>query len=117
MTKATKINRTAIMQEAWANYRQFNAKLPFCRRVFGEELSRAWSKAKLAAYKTCPINRARAAIAEVENKSKLTQADYARLGVLRAALRAHQEAAEAAPISFAKAKRNTIAEQPSARAA
>lgn len=116
METATGINRTAIMQEAWTNYRRFNSG-PFSRRHFGEELSRAWSKAKLAAYKTCPINRARAAIAVVENKSKLTQADYARLGVLRAALRAHQEAAEAAPIGIAKAKRNAVAEQPSARAA
>jgi len=29
-------NRTAIMQEAWANYRRFNAKLPFCRRVLSD---------------------------------------------------------------------------------
>lgn len=111
------INRTTIMQEAWTNYRRFNAGLPFYRRRFGEELSRAWSKAKLAAYNTCPINRTRSAIAIVECKNHLTQQDYARLGVLRAALRAHQEAADAAPISITKVKRHAVAEQPSARAA
>lgn len=96
------INRTAIMQAAWANYRRFNGGA-FNRRHFGEELSRAWSNAKMAAYKTCPINRTRAAIAAVESKSSLTQQDYARLGVLRAALRAHQQGVEQQNQFFARA--------------
>ena len=116
MKTSNTINRIAIMQKGWTNYRRFNSG-PFSRRHSGEELPRAWSKAKLAAYKACPINRARAAIAEVENKSKFTQADYACLGVLRAALRAHQEAAAASPISLTKAKRQAAPVLPSARAA
>ena len=88
------VDRTVIMQEAWTNYRRFNQGHPFNRRAFAGELKRAWAKAKLSAYNACPVNRTRSAVTALESKSRLTQQDYARLGVLRAALRAQLEQTE-----------------------
>ena len=95
MTQTTTLNRSDIMTAAWETYRRFNSTLPFCARAFGYELRIAWHKAKMAIARLCPIQRTRCAIAALESKAKLTQPDYARLGVLRAALYAKIEAAQA----------------------
>lgn len=95
MSDTLRVNRAYIMEEAWAAYRRFNQGRPFNRRAFAGELQRAWAKAKLSAYNACPINRTRSAITALESKNHLTQQDYARLGVLRAALRAQLEQSEA----------------------
>lgn len=95
MSNAAKPNLPSILQEAWTSYRRFNQGRPFNRRALAGELQRAWAKAKLSAYNACPINRTRSAITALENKNHLTQQDYARLGVLRAALRPQLEQSEA----------------------
>ena len=92
---ATTLNRTAIMNAAWETYRRFNSTLPFCIRAFAHELRIAWHSAKMAIAQACPIQRTRNAILALECKNHLTQKDYARLGVLRAALAAKVEAAQA----------------------
>lgn len=84
------INRTAIMQDAWAMYRRFHHHIAFSAKRFGMELRRAWHKAKMAIANECPIQRTRNAIITLESKTHPSQPDYARLGVLRAALRARQ---------------------------
>lgn len=100
MTDAATIDRAAIMTAAWEAYRRFNSG-GFCVRNFAHELRIAWHAAKMAIAHMCPIQRTRCAIAVVESKDHLTQQDYARLGVLRAALAAKVSAAqvhdEAAP--------------------
>lgn len=96
MTTAA-IDRTAILNEAWAAYRRFSANLPFCRKAFGSELRRAWAKAKLIAHNACPINRIRSAITALESKARLTDQDYARLAKLRSEMAAVDAHADAAP--------------------
>ncbi len=93
MAHTTTYDHTSVMQAAWAAYRRFKRGLAFCRKAFGGELRRAWASVKLAAFNTCPMNRTRAAIQVIENKTHLTQQDYARIGVLRTALRAKQAVA------------------------
>lgn len=92
-------NRSEIFKAAWAYQRagHFNA------RMFARDLAQAWHNAKskaaavIAATTMTEADRTRAAISDLENKDKWTQADYARNGVLRAALRAaveHENAAD-----------------------
>lgn len=92
-TMTQTINRAAIMTAAWETYKRFN-RGPFCVRNFAHELRIAWHAAKMAIARMCPIQRTRDAIAVVESKNHLTQKDYARLGVLRAALAAKVSAAQ-----------------------
>lgn len=88
MMPTATINRAAIMQDAWAMYRRFHHHVAFSAKRFGMELRRAWHKAKMALANECPVQRTRNAITALEGKNHLMQPDYARLGVLRAALRA-----------------------------
>jgi hypothetical protein len=86
------------MQAAWAFQRPgfFNA------RMFARDLRQAWHNAKakmaqaMAAATMTEADRTRAALSALENKDTWTQADYARAGVLRAAIRAAVEHEQAA---------------------
>ncbi len=81
--------------------------------LFAGQLARIWAEAKrrvrVAAQSATmsEADRTRAAIAALESKDRWTQADYARIGVLRAALRAAEEYEAASP-DYA-AKRDLIA--------
>ena len=65
--------------------------------LFATQLSRVWAEVKRRvaheqkAAEMTPADRTRHAIAALEGKDRWTQADYARIGVLRAALRAAQQ--------------------------
>lgn len=71
--------------------------------LFAIQLSRVWAEAKrrvaqaMRNAEMTPADRTRYAIAALEGKDRWTQADYARIGVLRAALRAAVEHEQAAP--------------------
>jgi hypothetical protein len=91
---------TAIMHHAWALVRKGNRAKFGLRILLRNAMRAAWSEAKHQAAmarralhlqaETPEARRTRAAIDALESKDRLTQPDYARLGVLRAALRAAQ---------------------------
>ena len=107
----------AIMTAAWEVVRKANVALYGFRTIMRRALKAAWSNAKHErAMKTRKkkqehaspeVIRIQGEIAILESKTHWEQPDYARIGVLRAALRAAQEH-EAAALDYA-AKRDLIA--------
>lgn len=107
MTTAGIFNRTAIMTHAWEIVRRANVALYGLRTILRRALRAAWSEAKhklamaraeqQAQTHSPEVARTRDAIAALEGKDRWTQADYARIGVLRAALRAAEDHEAAAP--------------------
>lgn len=101
MTTAATYNRTAIMTHAWGIVRRANVAKFGLRIILRRALRAAWGDAKhnrammlaeiQAASEGPEVARTRRAIAALEGKDRWTQADYARIGVLRAALRAAVE--------------------------
>ncbi|MFG6634533.1 hypothetical protein ACGYJ8_01145 [Sulfitobacter sp. 1A12126] len=110
-------NRKAIMTAAWEIVRKANVALYGFRVIMRRALKAAWANAKheramearqAKQAKASPeVVRIQDEIAVLESKTHWEQPDYARIGVLRAALRAAQEHAAAAP-DYA-AKRDLIA--------
>ncbi|WP_028955719.1 hypothetical protein [Sulfitobacter sp. 20_GPM-1509m] len=117
MTTTATFNRTAIMSHAWEIVRRANVELYGLRTILRRALRAAWSEAKhklaigqveqQAKAQSPEVARTREAIAALEGKDRWTQADYARIGVLRAALRAAEDHEAAAP-DYAE-KRDLIA--------
>ena len=101
MTAAATYSLTKIMTDAHAAAKACLAHAVYKGRsyasLFAGQLSRVWAETKrrVAATKIeatmSQADRTRAAIASLESKDRWTQADYARIGVLRAALRAAEE--------------------------
>lgn len=101
MTQTATYDLAAIMQDAWARVRRSNVA-KFCLRfILRNALRAAWSEAKhqramarlesQAAKEEPEVRRIKTSIAEIEGKNRWSQQDYARRGVLRAALRAAEE--------------------------
>ncbi len=117
MTTAATFDRTAIMHHAWEIVRRANVAKFGLWTILSRALRAAWSEAKhkhaaalieaKAKTQSPEVTRTREAIAALEGKDRWTQADYARIGVLRAALRASEDHAAAAP-DYAE-KRDLIA--------
>ncbi|MEQ5828484.1 hypothetical protein J3456_14055 [Sulfitobacter sp. NFXS29] len=98
MTTAATYNRKAIMNAAWEIVRKANVALYGFRTIMRRALKAAWANAKhkramevrqekqeQATPKVVCIQNE---IAILESKTHWAQPDYARIGVLRAALRA-----------------------------
>jgi hypothetical protein len=110
-------NRKAIMNAAWEIVRKANVALYGFRVIMRRALKAAWANAKheramearqAKQAKASPeVSRIQNEIVILESKTHWEQPDYARIGVLRAALRAAQEHEAAAP-DYA-AKRDLIA--------
>jgi len=117
MTTATQYNRKAIMTAAWEIVRKANIALHGFRTIMRRALKAAWANAKheramearqeKQEQASPEVARIQSEIAILESKTHWEQPDYARIGVLRAALRAAQEHEAAAP-DYA-AKRDLIA--------
>jgi len=117
MTTVTRYNRKAIMTAAWEIVRKANVGLYGFRVIMRRALKAAWANAKheramearqaKREHASPEVIRIQSEIAVLESKTHWEQPDYARIGVLRAALRAAQEHAAAAP-DYA-AKRDLIA--------
>ncbi len=107
MASAITYNRTIIMTEAHTAAKSCIGHVVYKGRTYASilatHLSRVWAEAKrrvvLARQEAemTPADRTRHAITALEGKDRWTQADYARIGVLRAALRAAVEHEQAAP--------------------
>ncbi|MFT6675922.1 MAG: hypothetical protein ACJAVM_002119 [Sulfitobacter sp.] len=101
MTQTATYDLTAIMQDAWARVRKSNVAKFGLRFILRNALRAAWSEAKhqwamarleaQAASESPEVRRIKTAITEIEGKNRWSQQDYARRGVLRAALRAAGE--------------------------
>ncbi|UWR32221.1 hypothetical protein K3759_09590 [Sulfitobacter sp. W027] len=110
-------NRKAIMTAAWEIVRKANVALHGFRAIMRRALKAAWANAKheramevreaKQALASPEVTRIQGKIAILESKTHWEQPDYARIGVLRAALRAAQEH-DAAAQDYA-AKRDLIA--------
>ncbi|WP_340262310.1 hypothetical protein [Sulfitobacter pontiacus] len=106
MKHSATYNRTAIMTHAWEIVRRANVAKFGLRTILRRALRAAWGEAKhkraialieeKAQTQSPEVARTREAIAALEGKDRWTQADYARIGVLRAALRAAVEHEQAA---------------------
>jgi hypothetical protein len=117
MTHSATYNRKAIMTAAWEIVRKANVALYGFRVIMRRALKAAWANAKheraMDALRekqeqaSPEVVRIQSEIAILESKTHWEQPDYARIGVLRAALRAAQEHEAAAP-DYA-AKRDLIA--------
>lgn len=117
MTIAAQYNRKAIMTAAWEIVRKANVAVYGFRVIMRRALKAAWANAKheramearqAKQAKASPeVVRIQDEIAVLESKTHWEQPDYARIGVLRAALRAAQEH-DAAAQDYA-AKRDLIA--------
>lgn len=117
MTTAAQYNRQAIMTAAWEIVRKANVALYGFRVIMHRALKAAWANAKHERAMNAlrdkqeqaspEVTRIQSEIAMLESKTHWEQPDYARIGVLRAALRAAQEHEAAAP-DYA-AKRDLIA--------
>ena len=117
MTTATQYNRKAIMTAAWEIVRKANIALHGFRTIMRRALKAAWANAKheramearqeKQEQASPEVARIQSEIAILESKTHWEQPDDARIGVLRAALRAAQEHEAAAP-DYA-AKRDLIA--------
>ncbi|MFG6543815.1 hypothetical protein ACGYLM_07365 [Sulfitobacter sp. 1A10445] len=117
MAEAARYNRKAIMTAAWEAVRKANLALYGFRTIMRRALKAAWANAKheramkardeQQAKASPEVARIQSEIAVLESKTHWERPDYARIGVLRAALRAAQEQAAAAP-DYA-AKRDLIA--------
>ncbi|UWR30178.1 hypothetical protein K3758_01130 [Sulfitobacter sp. W002] len=117
MNTAARYNRKAIMTAAWEIVRKANVALYGFRVIMRRALKVAWSNTKheramearqeKQALASPEVIRIQSEIATLESKSHWEQPDYARIGVLRAALRAAQEH-DAAAQDYA-AKRDLIA--------
>ena len=83
----------AIMKEAWS----FQRKGHFNARMFARDLAQAWFNAKMKVARAIQTSaqRTREALQVLEGKDRWVQADYARAGVLRAALRGTVERLQA----------------------
>ncbi|UWR37695.1 hypothetical protein [Sulfitobacter sp. W074] len=100
-------NRKAIMTAAWEIVRKANVALYGFRVIMRRALKAAWSNAKHERAMNArqekqklaspEVTRIQNEIAILESKTHWEQPDYARIGVLRAALRAAQEHEAAAP--------------------
>lgn len=98
MTPAPGYNRKAIMTAAWAIVRKANVSLYGFRVIMRRALKAAWANAKheramkarqaKQALASPEVTRIQDEIAILESKTHWEQPDYARIGVLRAALRA-----------------------------
>lgn len=98
MTTAAPYNRKAIMTAAWEIVRKANVALHGFRVIMRRALKAAWANAKheramevrqgKQALASPEVTRIQAEIAILESKTHWEQPDYARIGVLRAALRA-----------------------------
>ncbi len=94
-------SKSVIMQDAWARVRKSNVAKFGLRFILRNALRAAWSEAKhqramarleaQAAAESPEVRRIKTSIAEIEGKNRWSQQDYARRGVLRAALRAAEE--------------------------
>lgn len=95
-------DRRSIMQEAWEM-----TTGTYSARMFARNLRQAWwnAKRRIQLALQSGADRTRAAIDELENKDNWSQEDYARISVLRAALRAKVEHEQADPYA---AKRDLI---------
>ncbi|MFG6625014.1 hypothetical protein [Sulfitobacter sp. 1A12056] len=117
MTTAAQYNRKAIMIAAWEIVRKAKVALYGFRVIMRRALKAAWANAKheramearqeKQEQASPEVTRIQSEIAILESKTHWEQPDYARIGVLRAALRAAQEHEAAAP-DYA-AKRDLIA--------
>ena len=117
MTTVAQYNRKAIMTAAWEIVRRANVALYGFRVIMRRALKAAWANAKheramearqeKQEQASPEVLRIQGEIAILESKTHWEQPDYARIGVLRAALRAAQEHEAAAP-DYA-AKRDLIA--------
>ncbi|MFG6589997.1 hypothetical protein [Sulfitobacter sp. 1A12157] len=98
MTTEARYNRKAIMNAAWEIVRKANVALYGFRTIMRRALKAAWANAKheLAMkarqekqkQASPKVIRIQKEIAVLESKTHWEQPDYARIGVLRAALRA-----------------------------
>ncbi|SFE20716.1 hypothetical protein SAMN04488523_105314 [Sulfitobacter brevis] len=112
MTAAATYSLTKIMTDAHTAAKACLGHAVYKGRsyasLFAGQLSRVWAEAKrrVATAKfdatMSQSDRTRAAIASLESKDRWTQADYARIGVLRAALRAAEEHEALSPDYAAK---------------
>lgn len=101
MTAPDQYNRKAIMTAAWKIVRKANVTLYGFRTIMRRALKAAWANAKheramkareeQQAKASPDVIRLQSEIAILESKPHWEQPDYARIGVLRAALRAAQE--------------------------
>ncbi len=101
MTHSATYDRTAIMTAAWEIVRKANVALYGFRVIMRRALKAAWANAKHSRtmealqekqQQASPqVSRIQQSIAALEGKERWAQADYARIGVLRAALRAAQQ--------------------------
>jgi len=117
MTATPTYNCKAIMTAAWEIVRKANVALYGFRVIMRRALKAAWANAKhkraMEALRekqeqaSPEVTRIQSEIAILESKTHWEQPDYARIGVLRAALRAAREHKAAAP-DYA-AKRDLIA--------
>lgn len=100
MTTAAQYNRKAIMIAAWEIVRKANVALYGFRTIMRRALKSAWANAKheramearqeKQEQASPEVVRIQGEIAILESKTHWEQPDYARIGVLRAALRAEQ---------------------------
>ena len=98
MTTAARYNRKAIMTAAWEIVRKANVALYGFRVIMRRALKAAWANAKheramrarqeKQKQASPEVLRIQSEIAILESKTHWAQPDYARIGVLRAALRA-----------------------------
>jgi len=101
MTIAVHYDRKAIMTAAWEIVRKANVALYGFRVIMRRALKAAWANAKhrrtMEALRekqeqaSPQVSQIHEAIAALEGKERWAQADYARIGVLRAALRSAQQ--------------------------
>ncbi|HCQ59818.1 MAG TPA: hypothetical protein DIU10_18250 [Sulfitobacter sp.] len=112
MTTASTYNRKAIMTAAWAIVRKANIASHGFRLIMRRALKAAWANAKheramearqeKQEQASPEVLRIQSEITILESKTHWEQPDYARIGVLRAALRVAQEHEAAAPDNAAK---------------
>jgi hypothetical protein len=96
MTIAAHYDRKAIMTAAWEIVRKANVALYGFRVIMRRALKAAWANAKHSRtmealqekqQQSSPeVSRIQESIAALEGKERWAQTDYARIGVLRAAL-------------------------------
>lgn len=101
MNTAARYYRKAIMTAAWEIVRKANVALYGFRVIMSRALKAAWANAKheramkareeQQAKASPEVVRIQSEIAVLESKTHWDQPDYARIGVLRADLRAAQE--------------------------
>ncbi|MFG6511850.1 MULTISPECIES: hypothetical protein [unclassified Sulfitobacter] len=110
MTHSATYDRKAIMTAAWEIVRKANVALYGFRVIMRRALKAAWANAKheramearqAKQEQASPaVARIQGAIDALEGKERWAQADYARIGVLRAALRAAQQPDQDASARF-----------------